>query len=485
MLNTSVIEILRTFDKTELKKFDDFLQSPYFNKKTILVKLFKYIKKFSPEFLSDNLNRERIWNYLYPEKEFNYGVMKNLLYDLTQLTERFLAEEIIDNDKYLLGLNLLDNLSSRDLPKIYLSKYKILEDRLFNSEEGGSKYENIAELKWMKYSSFDIMDSPDYEIIYEISNYTIYSYLINIFKLYNNVIAQNFALKNIDKKSLIEKFLIETDLEKIFDFIKMEINSEKDFAILNVYYKMYKAVKNIDNITYYYDYKKTVLKNIYLFEHEEKRNIVACLWTSLSYNKVIRDKLFEFNDLNKIAHKMGIMLDNDGTISIRNYSLGIRIAMLANDKDFLIEFKNKYMHLLRSSAIENMKLYTEAYLCFALKDFRNALESISLIKFDLLTFKSELKNLQIMIYYELNDIESIIYASDSYKHFAAKNKNVSESSEEIIFKFINYVNALCKLKENPDITKLEILKDNILKDSINTKYWLLEKVQELEKNISK
>ncbi|HMS65746.1 MAG TPA: hypothetical protein PKD83_10905 [Ignavibacteria bacterium] len=98
MLNTSLLEILRTFDKAELKRFEDFVQSPYFNKKTIIIKLFKNLKKYAPDFKKDNLKREIVWKSLYPEKEFNYGVMKNLIYDLTQLVERFLAEETISNN---------------------------------------------------------------------------------------------------------------------------------------------------------------------------------------------------------------------------------------------------------------------------------------------------------------------------------------------------------------------------------------------------
>nr|HMS66397.1 hypothetical protein [Ignavibacteria bacterium] len=224
-----------------------------------------------------------------------------------------------------------------------------------------------------------------------------------------------------------------------------------------------------------------VIKNSGMLDVDEKRNLFACLWTSLSYNKVIKNKPLEFNDLNKLSHKINILEDSDGTISMRNYSLGIRFAALAKDVDFLIEFMNYYRNLLRPSVIENMTLYSNAYLNFANKKFDTALELASKINFDLTTFKYELKNLLIMIYYELDDADSVIYSSDSYRHFAANNKYVSEESRILIIKFINYVNTLCKLRISPDNIKLGMLKESVLNDSLNTKYWLLEKIEELEK----
>ena len=116
---------------------------------------------------------------------------------------------------------------------------------------------------------------------------------------------------------------------------------------------------------------------------------------------------------------------------------------------------------------------------FAKCEFGKALESVNRINFDILAFKYEIKNLQIMLLYELGETESLIYALDSYKHFASNNKYVSESTRENIFRFIGYTGALCKLKDLPEKMKINMLKDKIEGDNLNTKYWLLEKTEEL------
>ena len=80
MQKTSFIEILRTFDKAELKRFESFISSPYFNTKSSVVEIFKIVKKYAPDYDNNNLNKEEIWKKMFPGKEYNYGFFKNIIY---------------------------------------------------------------------------------------------------------------------------------------------------------------------------------------------------------------------------------------------------------------------------------------------------------------------------------------------------------------------------------------------------------------------
>lgn len=477
MLNTSLLEILRSFNKVELKKFDAFVRSPYFNKKSTVTKLFKAIKKYSPDFQSENLKREITWKILFPAKDFNYGVMKNLIYDLTQLTERFIAEEAFANDEFRRNYYLIDKLSVSDLKKLFNAEYKAAEDKLFSSKDNPDKYSRLADLKWLRYSVVETTDKSDGENIHKISEFTIYSMLINLFKLYNNVAAEKMTLNYSSRYNLLDEFLGNLDLEYIMGYIKK--NSKKDFDIINLYYHVYKALSPSADADSYYDFKKTLLENDRLVSDDEKINLYSCLVTSLAHNKNIKNKPFEYNSNDKILLKKNLFLSEEGNISMQTYSLSIRMAAMIKNSKFIEEFMNDYTDKLQPSARSNMRLYGEAYLFFSKGEFGKSLELVNKINFDMLNFKFELKNLQIMLFYELNDIESLMYALDSYRHFASKNQFVSESTRENILRFINYVNTLCKLNGNKDKIKVGMLKDKIQKDTLNTKYWLLEKIESM------
>ncbi len=73
MLKSSLLEIIRTFFKQELIKFEDFVRSPYFNINENVIKLFPAIKKRVPEFTDENLEIEKEWMNIFPRKEYNYG----------------------------------------------------------------------------------------------------------------------------------------------------------------------------------------------------------------------------------------------------------------------------------------------------------------------------------------------------------------------------------------------------------------------------
>ena len=480
MLNTTLTEILKTFSKENLKNFRDFILSPYFNKKNTVINLWDNIKQYHPEFKNKNLKREIVWESLYPDKAYNYGVMKNLIYDLNQLIERFLEEEMFARNKFERGLQLFYNLSDRDLSKLSLSKYKTLEERLINSKNSADRYSKLCELKWGLESVTDKTDIKINSSVYEISEYMIYDFLISMFKIYNNIAAENLSNRECRTYNLLDVFLEKSDIEKIIKAV--EKNSPEDYKVINVFYNMYKSLSLINDPESYYNFKNSVMENDHLFDDSERRNLFSCLRTALSSNKSVITKPYEFNDLMKIQHEYKLLLDPSGMISIRKYSLGIRLAAMVKDFEFMKEFINTYLGAVRPSARDNMILYGNAYFHFAKGEHGKALETVNKINFDLSAFKFEIKNLQIMLLYELNEIESLMYALDSYKHFASNNQFVSESTRGNISRFISYVISLCRVKEKHDNIKIQMLKEKIINDNLNTKYWLIEKAEELAGN---
>jgi len=478
MLKTSLIEILRTLSKDEFKKFDDFVNSPYFNKKSTVTKLWLTIRNYSPDYDSVNLDRKNIYKELFSGKEFNYGVMKNLIYDLTQLAERFLTEEEFDRAEFRKAELSLYGLTDKGLNKSYISKNKVVKEKLYKSKKSADYYEQIATLNWIENSVTE-SDKINRDCLNQISEYTIYSFLINLFKLYNNVCADKLTFNFSYSYNLLEEFINKLDLEFLMNFISQ--NSYEDYKIINIYYDMYKAISNPNEDKFFYKFKQNLSENEELITEFEIKNLSVCLWTSLANNTVIKNKTTEYMELIKNRNAKNLFLEFDGTISIREFTLSIRIAAMMKDIDFIEKFINNYSKYLLPSARKNMELYGNAYLNFAKDNFEDSLALVNKINIDLISFKYELKNLQIMLFYELNDFDSLMYALDSFKHFASGNKFVSESQRQYISGFIKYVSALYKLKENPDKIKIELLSKQIQNDSLNTKNWLLDKIKELKK----
>ena len=86
MKNTQLIKLLRTFDQKEIKRFREFISSPFFNKNKNVTKLFEIIRKIYPDFEQEKFTKEffdpiyniqgteswRTWQlkiYILPENE--------------------------------------------------------------------------------------------------------------------------------------------------------------------------------------------------------------------------------------------------------------------------------------------------------------------------------------------------------------------------------------------------------------------------------
>ena len=59
------LDIIKTFSEDEIKKFDLFLSSPYFNSKKSIVRLFKELRKFYPDFDSEDLTEEYLYSKVF------------------------------------------------------------------------------------------------------------------------------------------------------------------------------------------------------------------------------------------------------------------------------------------------------------------------------------------------------------------------------------------------------------------------------------
>ena len=135
--NSRLITILRTFDRDELKRFDKFVQSPYFNTNPNVYALYKYLKKFAPDFSSD-IYKVPILNKVYSKKYSKQAVLStndnkllnDLVYKLARLTEEFLAYAKFDKKTIFKHSLTIDSLLDRKLTDEVSSIFRKAESSL-------------------------------------------------------------------------------------------------------------------------------------------------------------------------------------------------------------------------------------------------------------------------------------------------------------------------------------------------------------------
>ena len=99
MQNFKIIQVLRTLDKKEFKKFGEYVYSPFFNKNKNVRKLYDILSKHYPEFENRNLNVEKIFTKVFPKEKYDYFKINNIISDLYKLSESYLYDIGLQKEK--------------------------------------------------------------------------------------------------------------------------------------------------------------------------------------------------------------------------------------------------------------------------------------------------------------------------------------------------------------------------------------------------
>ena len=484
MKSILLIRILRSFTKNEIIKFDEFLRSPFYNKKPNAVKFFETLKKHAPDYKEELIGKENIWKELYSVKKYNWGVLKNLIFDLTKLSEKFIEVLQYENNTSEKKFYFLDALSERKIHNKFFLEYNLLLKNMEKSKFHQNYYSDIQKLKLKKINHCSIFTNYESELDEEltaVSEYCMYDAIVKLSGYYTSIVSYSLAFNKSGDKSISEYFFGMTDKNNIIS--RSKIPNERDFKILLVYYYQYLAFASPENTDNYFNFKKQLHENSALFSLEEKWNLYIYLGNALNLRQSKKgdNKLLEFLEHYKKRIDENVFTDPDGGINIYSYSNIIKMAGRMSDHKLIKFVKDNFFDLLLPEFKENMNFFTEAFYNYSKGNWEKSLESAMKIKTDHFTFKYDLRDLQGMLYYELNDFESFTYLMDSHKHFLKKNKNVSEKYKNWYDIFVSNVYRLLKIKMNFEEYELIRFEKEVEGGKLGGPTYFTYKINELKK----
>ncbi|MBK8553927.1 MAG: hypothetical protein IPL53_23945 [Ignavibacteria bacterium] len=484
MKNLLLIQILRSFTKNELLQFDDFVRSPFYNKKPNAVKFFEALKKHSPDYKGDGIGKENIWKQLYPGKSYNWGVLKNLIFDLSKLSEKFIeVMQLKDNitDKSFL---YLDALSKRKIHNKFFLEYESLLKKIEERKFYQNYYSDIQELKLKKIYHCNLYTNYQSELNEEVnavSDLYMYDAVVKFSAYHCDAANLSIGLNKFSGMSISEFLFSQAD--KINLITGSVIPHERDHKILSVYYFQYLAFADPGKTENYFNFKKHLHDNSDLFSLEEKYNLYVHLGDALNLrpSKKGDNKLLEFLEHYKKQIDENVFTDPYGGLNIYSYSNIVKMAGRLSDHKLIKFVKDNFFDLLLPEFKDNMNHFTDAFYNYSKENWEIALDSVMKIKPDHFVFKYDLRDLQGMLYYELNDFESFTYLMDSHKHFLKKNKSVSEQYKNWYDIFISSVYRLLKIKLNFDEYELIKFEKDMTDGKTGSISYFTMKINQLKK----
>jgi hypothetical protein len=490
MLKHQSINIIRSFSKKELNKFDLFIKSPYFTKSKRITEFFRVLKNYICKY--DKLEvytKETLWRDLNFKGEYKDFVIRRLFSDLLIILKKFLVHEFISVNKYEYENYLLGQYYFRNLDKLFEEQMETTE-----KEKNDGKMNDIGELfelsniKVLKYNYLlkklgEENRKQTFEMIGICKENMILSIIFffwNFITSYRNIITVSRSF-NITPVHDFEKMYKSINIVNIFNTMK----EENDYKLLlQISILLFEEFNDMGDFQKYLKLKEEVKKNANRFSKILLNSIYELMINDCISRKQVDEKHKHFYDkeiLNIYKDILQIIKDSP-VITVQFFRGIMKYSLILKKYKWFQNFIETYYKKLRREHRDEIYKLSYANLYFNLRKFEEALTYISKIKgFNIYT-KMDVKDLELKILYEKGLYKNIYYAIENYKKYLKSNKSVTNKRKEIITKFLIKLKTLVSIKtKNEVITSRHDLLNEIKKDkNINEYEWLIEKINELE-----
>src|ERR1017187_1018915 len=121
MYQSKLISILRTLTNKELKRFESYIISPFFNNNVKVTELFHIVRKYHPEYPEEKVEMAAIFPKLFPGQKLEEQKLRYVMSDLTSLLEDCLSYLEFDKNDIFKKHLLLNSYDNRNLDKYFVS----------------------------------------------------------------------------------------------------------------------------------------------------------------------------------------------------------------------------------------------------------------------------------------------------------------------------------------------------------------------------
>ncbi|MBV6478444.1 MAG: hypothetical protein HGGPFJEG_01199 [Ignavibacteria bacterium] len=473
MENSKLVRLLKSLNQYEIRQFRDFLCSPVFNKKKILIRLFDELKKYYPDFKSDKLSDEKLYASVYPDKKYDYFKLKNSISDLFILGKEYLEFSGFRKDEDAKERYLLKELRFRSLLNIFQQVHKSALQRNEKKLEKDEQYLQHKLSLTVEELNYLTPQMPNMHLQYQqkmLDLFLEYS-LIKIFKVYNVMMHEEKQNNFKYDKYLFDELMTFTDKSKF------------DNPTLRVYHQIISLESNRNDENFY------KLKGI----GEKYKNSLSVYDTYMVFLHLNGYCANEFNvnsrtDLATIHFE--IIKDKNetdyttlGSLLYPDFINEIKIALRADEIKWAEDYIEKNKSRL-SSEKENTIYFCNAVLNLKKGNPEKALELLSKTNFPNFIIKVQVKLLQLQILYELEYFEQVFSSIDNFRHYIKRESTIKEDFKETFYEFVNILNALIKLKtlnsengKDYELNKINSDIENMRSNQFGLKLWLKDMVK--------
>lgn len=480
MESTKLYNSLKYLDIYELSAFDKFINSPYFNQNEKLTGLYRIFLPYLKNRKEIDLNKYEVWEKLFVDQKFDDKYFRKLTSDLSKLLERFISQQIYEENNVLINNHLLQGITRKNAFNMYnsaLANSERLIERNFNRnadyyyqqyllEKSKFNFTSEFEKKSKKQSKISIFN------IKEISDSMDIFFISEKLKLYCTLLSARSIKK------------IEQNLNFMDEVIKI-VNEYNllEYPSIAIYYQIYLTLIENKNEEHYHILKDLIGRNINLFPFDEANDIYE---SALNYciRKANSGKSEFYNELLLLYKNMlsNNLFDVKNVLNPTNFRNIVFTATRVNDFKWAEWFIEEYKDKLDEKYRENAVTFNLARLNYYKKDYDKVKKYLRDVEFNEMIYELNAKTLLLFTYYETDDYDPLYSLLESFNMFLNRNKKTIPDQKLHLHKtLIKFVKKLMNIRPSDQkaVQKLKLEIENA--GDIPDKQWLLDRVSLMEK----
>jgi len=462
--NTLLWETIQSFSKKELKEFDIFLASPFFNKREGVLKLYHFLAQRTnhtdPEF-----TKEDAFTFLYKNEPYDDQKMRLAISRLKKIVEQYLIIKEITHTRFASEKMLLSAFRRRGL---------------------GHNFK-----KTMNYEQKQIDKQPlrntayyDTKFFFEYQNYLKTSETKRTIPLNLKALDTNLNIAFISKKLRQAALALSHEtvsgdkyqiplLEEALDLATQP--PYKDIPAISIY-SQFITLFHPEKTINFEQFKEKLFLQIEYFLKEEFRDIYLaainfCIRKINNNEEIYR---YEALDLYKKGLALNLLIEN-GKLSRFTYNNIVGIALRIDSPEWVESFITTYRQFLSPPHHITAYNLNMARLEFLRKNYKKSLVFLQRADYDDIINHMTAKILQMKIYFELNEHESLLALLKSTRAYVNRKKKKSYHFQywKNTIRFVQKI-ATVNPYNRKAVTKLkaDILNEKILSE----KEWMVQKL---------
>ena len=490
MKNLKILKVLSSLSNKELREFEKFISSTYYNEGRNYLPLIKILKKYHPEFDHPKLTQEFIFKKAFNGKNFNRKVLLNRMSKVNIILEEYLIQKAVDEDKLKRKLLLAKSLLKRGNIEYYKTVSANIgkEIKSLPADKSLLMEKELLKLNAEYYYS----NSDFYNAGNCIEKLTLYNFLTDFIVLMDcNHDSHNykhyFDYKN--ELGVVNDVLNAGHIESTFAKIAEYDFPHKDlFTLLFNCYKL--GVNTADDSIfhatkkYFYRFYKSISKEL-LYKVYANLNEYCTKKINQGFGGFVKHKF----EICKFFVGSGLFSEhynlsaNNKYLDAVQFINTVQTGILAKELDWAESFIVLYSKYLMPEEKEAVYDFCYAKIYASRGDFVKALESVKRVKMNSDYYNVETKVLYLKILFMLNNYVESSNVVESIRHILKKRNVISENRKERYGEFVKYYNMVFELKLTFNVKTYKLLNKEISEKSNmpgSLLGWLLNRLEEIK-----